>query len=88
MVESDRAGVLDVSELDGDRLEAQICAMAGRRAADECAWLVLIGEFDRREGYDAWECRSTAHWLNWQCGLSMPAARERARISGWWRGTS
>ena len=40
----------DLSGLDADRLEAQICAMAGRRAADECAWLSLIGEFDRREG--------------------------------------
>jgi len=71
----------DLSGLDADRLEAQICAMAGRRAADECAWLSLIGEFDRREGYAVWECRSTAHWLNWHCGLSMAAARERVRVA-------
>ena len=73
--------LLDVSGLDGERLEAKICALAGRRAAEECAWLVLIGEFDRRERFDGWGCRSTAHWLNWQCGLSMPAARERVRVA-------
>ncbi len=67
--------------LDADRLEAQICAMAARRAAEECAWLSLIAEFDRRERFDVWECRSTAHWLNWQCGLSMAAARERVRVA-------
>ena len=27
-----------------------------------------------------WECRSTAHWLNWQCGLSMP---RRVTRSAW-----
>ena len=27
------------------------------------------------------ECRSTAHWLNWHCGLSMPAAREQVRVA-------
>jgi hypothetical protein len=32
-----------------ERLEAQICALAARRAADECDWLLLIAEFDRRE---------------------------------------
>ena len=32
-------------------------------------------EFDRRERYDRWECRSTAHWLNGHCGLSIPGSR-------------
>jgi len=64
-----------------ERLEAQICAMAARRAADDCAWLLLIAEFDRREGYLGWECQSTSFWLSWKCGLSMGVARERVRVA-------
>lgn len=74
---------LDGSSLDGlttERVEAQICALAGRRAADECAWLLLIAEFDRRDGWASWECRSTAYWLSWHCGLSLLAGRERVRV--------
>ena len=55
--------------------------MAGRLAAQEAARLDLIGEFDRREGYAAWGCPSTAYWLNWHCGLSKGAARERVRVA-------
>ena len=81
MVRVIESGLSDVSGLDGERLEAQICALAARQAAEECAWLELVAEFDRRERFDLWECRSTAHWLNWHCGLSMPAARERVRVA-------
>ncbi len=81
VIETDPADLSELSGLDVDRLEAQICALAARRAAEECVWLELIAEFDRRERFDAWECRSTAHWLNWHCGLSMPAARERVRVA-------
>ncbi len=68
-----------LDQLTTERLEAQIVAMAGRRAADDCAWLLLIAEFDRREGWATWECRSTAYWLSWHCGLSVVAAREHVR---------
>ncbi len=73
-------GDRSLADLTTERLEAQICAMAGRRAADECAWLLLIAEFDRREGWAVWECRSTAYWLSWHCGLSLVAGRERVRV--------
>ena len=69
-----------LADLTTERLEAQIVAMAGRRAADDCAWLLLIAEFDRREGWTSWECRSTAYWLSWHCGLSVVAAREHVRV--------
>ncbi len=69
-----------LEDLTTERLEAQIVAMAGRRAADDCAWLLLIAEFDRREGWASWECRSTACWLSWHCGLSVVAAREHVRV--------
>lgn len=70
-----------LEEMPAERLEAQICALAARRAADDCAWLLLIAEFDRREAYLSWECRSTSYWLNWHGGLSLGAGRERVRVA-------
>ncbi|MBI2169716.1 MAG: DUF222 domain-containing protein [Actinobacteria bacterium] len=64
-----------------ERIEAEITELAAHLAAAEARWLALIGEFDRREGYLAWGCRSAAAWLNWRCGLSMPAAHERVRVA-------
>ena len=64
-----------------ERLEAEITQLAGHLAAGESRWLVLIGEFDRRAGYESWGSRSCAHWLNWHCGLDMRAARERVRVA-------
>lgn len=64
-----------------ERLEAEITELAGHLAAAECRWLLLIGELDRRGGYESWGCRSCAHWLSWQCGLDMRAARERVRVA-------
>src|SRR4029079_2128685 len=71
----------DMSTVSNDALEAQICGLAARLAADECRWLELVGEFDRRKGYAAWECRSTSHWLSWQCGMSLRAGREQVRVA-------
>ncbi|MBX7160009.1 MAG: HNH endonuclease [Acidimicrobiia bacterium] len=62
-------------------MEAEITELAGHLAAAECRWIRLIGEFDRRNGWAVWGCRSCAHWLNWQCGLSLEAARERLRVA-------
>lgn len=70
-----------IDEVPLERLEAEITELAGHLAAAECRWIRLIGEFDRRNGWAVWGCRSCAHWLNWQCGLSMEAARERIRIA-------
>ena len=64
-----------------ERLEAEITEFAGHLAAAECRWLLLVAEFDRRNGADAWGCRSTAHWLTWQCGLDLRAAREKVRVA-------
>ena len=65
----------------GEALAAEITRLAGQLAAATCRWLRLIAEFDRREAWKAWGCRSCAHWLNWQCGLDPGAARERVRVA-------
>jgi len=63
-----------------ERLEAQICEGAAHVDAGVGRWLLLVGEFDRRKGYERWECRSTAFWLNWQCGISMRTGQEQVRV--------
>ena len=63
-----------------ERLEAEITELAGHMAAAECRWLLLVGEFDRRRGYESWGCRTCSHWLSWHCGLDLRAARERFRV--------
>lgn len=78
------AGTDEVSDLAGvptERIEAELTELAGHLAAAECRWVLLIGEFDRRRGWADWGCRSCARWLNWKCGLSHPAARDRVRVA-------
>jgi len=75
----------DVREVRGDmpleRIEAELTELAGQLAAGECRWLLLVNEYDRREGYKQWGCRSCVQWLSWQCGLDARAAREKLRVA-------
>ncbi len=64
-----------------ERLEADICELAGHLAAATCRFLLLVGEFDRQEGWAQWDMPSCAAWLSWKCGLSSGAAREHVRIA-------
>src|ERR1039458_8281754 len=64
-----------------ERLEAEITQSAAHLAAAECRWLLMIAEFDHRDGAGSWGCTSTAHWLNWRCGLALGAGRERVRVA-------
>jgi hypothetical protein len=41
----------------------------------------LIAEFDAAGGWADEGCLSCAHWLNWRCGVSPPAAREQVRVA-------
>ncbi len=62
-------------------LAREITSGAVRLAAATAAWLVLVAEFDRRQGWAGVGIRSCAHWLAWQCGLSPGAAREHVRVA-------
>jgi hypothetical protein len=62
-------------------LAAQITELAGHLNAANRRWLALIAEFDRRRGWSDSLTRSCAHWLNWQCGIDMGAAREKVRVA-------
>jgi hypothetical protein len=64
-----------------ERLEEQITELAAHIHAATCRWLELVAEFDRREGWGEWGCKSCAAWLSWRCGLSAAAAREQLRVA-------
>ncbi len=73
---TDRKPALTLPEL-----AAQITELTGHLNAASYRWLVLVAEFDRRQGWSDGATQSCAHWLNWQCGIDMGAARERVRVA-------
>jgi hypothetical protein len=79
--------VLDVPPIDdlGSRptewLEAEITTLAGHIAAATCRFLLLLAEFDRREGYQRCECVTCARWLTWKVGMSVRTARDHVRVA-------
>jgi hypothetical protein len=64
-----------------ERLEAQLCELAGHLAAATCRFLVLLADFDARRGWASWEMSSCAAWLSWKCQLSSGTAREHVRVA-------
>jgi hypothetical protein len=64
----------------GENLGAQITELCGYIYAANYRLLVMIREFDEG-GYAQWlGLYSTAHWLNFKCGIGMNAAREKVRV--------
>jgi hypothetical protein len=64
-----------------ERLEAQICELAGHLTAACCQFLLLVGEFDARGGWESWSLPSCSAWLAWKCSLSPGTAREQVRVA-------
>ncbi len=64
-----------------ERLEAQICELAGHLTAATCRFLVLLADFDARRGWASWEMNSCAQWLSWKCQMSSGTAREHVRVA-------
>ena len=57
-----------------------IAELAARIQAATYELLVMVREFDEREGWGQ-GFMSCAHWLNWRTGLAMGAAREKVRVA-------
>ncbi len=76
-----RARALENEEV--ERLGDTIAELAARIQAATYELLVLVREFDEREGWnDGFNgFRSCAHWLNWRTGLDLGAAREKVRAA-------
>lgn len=65
-----------------EELEKQIIELCGHLNAAEYRFLELVAEFDRDQHWARWYgVASCAHWLSWQCGFGMHAARERVRVA-------
>ena len=62
-------------------LETQICELAGHLTAATCRFLLLVGDFDARRGWESWDLPSCSAWLSWKCQLSPGAAREQVRVA-------
>jgi Domain of unknown function (DUF222) len=62
-------------------LKNEITRLTGHLNAANHRFLLLIAEFDRREGWSDGGTQSCAHWLNWKCGIDMGAAREKVRTA-------
>lgn len=71
----------NLTGLSTEGLEREICELGGHINAATARWLGLVGEFDRREGWAEWGCRSCTHWLSYRCGVSPAAAREQVRVA-------
>lgn len=63
------------------RLGEQITELAAHLDAGEYRFLVLVGAFDRAQGWAQPGVLSCAHWLNWRCGVGLGAAREKVRVA-------
>ena len=70
----------DPSGLPLERVEAELCTLAGQIAAATCRFLRLAA-FDAREGWAGSHVRSCAQWLSWRCGMDLRTAREHVRVA-------
>jgi len=59
----------------------ELGTLAATLAATTCRFLLLLGEFDRREGWAGQGVSSATHWLSWRCGMSTTTAREQVRVA-------
>ena len=64
-----------------EQLETRITEWSGHIAAASARLLELIAEYDRREGWRTWGCKSAAQWLSWKCGDTLHTAREKVRVA-------
>ena len=64
-----------------ERLEARICELAGHLTAATCQFLMLVADFDARQGWADWEMPSCAAWLSWRCQIAPGTARDQVRVA-------
>ncbi len=66
---------------DTSALAAQITDLCSVIHAATYRLLVMIRDFDDANGWHQPGLVSCAHWLNFQCGIGMNAAREKVRVA-------
>ena len=64
------------------QLGEEITLLAGQINAANYQLIKLIATFDDRKAWSGGgTIRTCAHWLNWKCGITLGAAREKVRVS-------
>ncbi len=64
-----------------DHLETEIRSLCATINAATFQLLWLLAEYDREELWAIGGSKSCAHSLNWSCGISLGAAREKVRVA-------
>jgi hypothetical protein len=60
-------------------LENEIASVSAHINAATFRLIEMLREFDELAGWSGWP--TAAHWLQWRCGYSLGAARERFRVA-------
>jgi hypothetical protein len=63
-----------------DQLEEDIISLSSHINAMEYEFLVLVREFDLRQGWKEYLFNCCAEWLNMKCGMALGTAREKLRV--------
>ena len=71
----------DFAQVTTSELETSITRLCADLNAATYRQLSMIAEFDLRYGWGDDGVCSCAHWLNWRCGISLTAAREKVRVA-------
>ena len=78
----DLSDLMDMPEDDAiDELGDRIIKLSAHMSAAEHRLLLMIGEFDRREGWKPAGHKDCAAWLEMYTGLNRVTARERVRVA-------
>jgi hypothetical protein len=64
-----------------DQLENDMIGLFKRMTAHEYDFLVLLREFDLRQGWKAYHFNHCAEWLNFKCGICLNTGREKVRVA-------
>ncbi len=64
-----------------DQLETDIISLSSHINSMEYEFLVLLREFDLRQGWKPYLFNNCAEWLNMKCGIAPGTAREKLRVA-------
>ena len=64
-----------------DHLETDIISLSSHINSMEYEFLVLVREFDLRQGWKAYHFNHCSEWLNMKCGIAPGTAREKLRVA-------
>jgi Domain of unknown function (DUF222)/HNH endonuclease len=81
IIEDELASSATATELDTGDLETEICSLSTRLSVATARLVLLISDFDLRDGWSGYGVTSCAHWLSWRCHLGRHTAREYVRVA-------